>query len=225
MPLADRLRASGHTVIVAPLLRIEPVPHDPVPDGIVALVFTSPRAPALLQCPPNGRNLPVFAIGAATAAAARAAGFAGIAGDGAGQRDRLAAAVAAFTRGPVLVAQGRDVAGDLPAELAALGVATEVRTVYDAVPVGSLSAEALDALADPAACLPLWSARSAALLARAVAGMRVSARIVCISAAAARPVAHLAPAIATVPSTTGVLAAAGLLCDDGAVPAEPGPSG
>ncbi len=191
----------------------------------MALVFTSPRAPAALLCPPAGRSLPVFAIGAVTAAAARAAGFTRIAGDGAGLRGRLTALVAAFTRGPVLVAQGYDVAGDLPAELAALGVAAEVRTVYEAVPVGSLSAEAIDALADPAACLPLWSARSAALLADAVAGLRVRARIACISAAAARPVAHLAPAIATVPSTAGVLAAAGLLCDDGAVPAEPGPSG
>ena len=75
---AQTLRARGHDVQVAPLLRIEPVPAT-IPEGPwTAVLMTSTNAarsisehPALARL----KDCPVFVVGARTAQAARRAGF------------------------------------------------------------------------------------------------------------------------------------------------------
>lgn len=73
--LAARLGAKGHACLIEPMLEIEPLPVGlPSLDGVQAIVLTSANAvPALFE---EAKQLPVFAVGEATAAAARAAGCA-----------------------------------------------------------------------------------------------------------------------------------------------------
>ena len=74
---AERARALGLNVICRPLFRVEPLAWEaPDPAGYDALLLTSANAVRHGGTALDGlRNLPVHAVGAATAAAARAAGF------------------------------------------------------------------------------------------------------------------------------------------------------
>ena len=80
---AAALRARGHIVLVAPLLRIEPVePAEIGPGPFIALLVTSANAaPAIAHHERFAqlRALPVFAVGDRSAEAMGAAGFADVA--------------------------------------------------------------------------------------------------------------------------------------------------
>ena len=70
LELADRLAARGDTALIEPLLTIERIAGvAPQLDGVQALVLTSANAAPALG--PWARQLPLFAVGAATAGAAR----------------------------------------------------------------------------------------------------------------------------------------------------------
>ena len=74
---AQTLRARGHDVHVAPLLRIEPVPAT-IPEGPwTAVLMTSTNAARSICGHPLARlnDRPAFVVGARTAQAARRAGF------------------------------------------------------------------------------------------------------------------------------------------------------
>jgi uroporphyrinogen-III synthase len=79
---AAALRARGHIVLVAPLLRIEPVEHAEIgPGPFIALLVTSANAaPAIAHHERFAqlRALPVFAVGDRSAEAMGAAGFADV---------------------------------------------------------------------------------------------------------------------------------------------------
>jgi uroporphyrinogen-III synthase len=69
-PLATRLRALGHEVVLCPLTRIEPLGDDPVElDGYDWLLVTSVNGAAELARRARGRAHKVAAIGPGTAAA------------------------------------------------------------------------------------------------------------------------------------------------------------
>jgi uroporphyrinogen-III synthase len=144
------LRAAGHAVVAAPLMRIEPLPavlEGPY-DGVL---ITSANAVRALAGHPNKTDflrLPVLAVGARSAEAAREAGFAQItSADGAlGDLVRLAAARFAGRRLIYLAAGDR--AGDLAAELAPHGIAVETVVVYRAVAADALPPDAARALRD-----------------------------------------------------------------------------
>ncbi|MBU1346726.1 MAG: uroporphyrinogen-III synthase [Alphaproteobacteria bacterium] len=77
---ADRLTALGFIPVVAPLLEIRPLPVTPDLTGVQALAFTSANGVAAFAALSPARDLPildlpVFAVGDATAAAAQALGF------------------------------------------------------------------------------------------------------------------------------------------------------
>jgi uroporphyrinogen-III synthase len=77
---ARRLEGLGYSPVVAPLLEIRPVPQAP-PNlrGTSGLVFTSRNGvDAFAALTREGRQLPVFAVGGATAQAARERGFGGV---------------------------------------------------------------------------------------------------------------------------------------------------
>ena len=77
LELADRLAARGDTALIESLLIIEPVAGVvPQLDGVQALVLTSANAAPALGA--WAGQLPLFAVGAATAEAARRAGVTGI---------------------------------------------------------------------------------------------------------------------------------------------------
>jgi uroporphyrinogen-III synthase len=135
---AAALRAAGHVVACAALLRIEPVPDpDLGPGPWSGLVLTSANAlPALAAHPRRAAllALPVFAVGRRTAAAARAAGFAAVTAAG-GNVQELVRHLRATPAGraPLLYLAGEDRSRDLAADLAADGVTVATVVVYRAV--------------------------------------------------------------------------------------------
>ncbi|GAA0870268.1 uroporphyrinogen-III synthase [Brevundimonas basaltis] len=135
----------GFEPLVAPLLRIEPIPQ-PAPDltGVDALAFTSRNGVAAFARLSGERTLPVFTVGDATAGAARAAGFA-VVRSAAGALADLVRLLAEAAPGPVLAPGALEPSGDLQALLAGRA---EVRTlpVYRAVETGAAPPAAFDAL-------------------------------------------------------------------------------
>jgi uroporphyrinogen-III synthase len=111
---AARLRALGHEPVVAPLLEVRPIPGAAIDlEGVGAVAFTSANAVRVFAGLSPERDLPVFAVGEATAAAARAAGFSAVT---AGPADVAALAEVirgASVQGLVLHPSAREVAGDL----------------------------------------------------------------------------------------------------------------
>ena len=164
--LAAALRAQGVDSLIAPLLTIETIDTAP-PDlaGVQALLFTSANGARAFARASTARDLPVFAVGDATARSARAAGFARVE-SAAGAVDDLAALVGARldpAAGALLHAAGADVAGDLAAALGARGFAVRRVTLYRAHKAAHLPEAAARAIAEGALDAVLFfSPRSAA---------------------------------------------------------------
>lgn len=210
---ADRLSALGFVSLVAPLLTIRPLADalDAAPDpaAVAALAFTSPNGvTAFAALAPRPlldrlRRRPVFAVGDATAQAARAAGFAD-ARSAAGDIHALARLIAASPiDGPILAPGAREPAGDL----AALVPGRDIRrlAVYAAEETGAAPPAAFDAVV-------LHSPRAARALAAAAPALLENRTAVCISPAAAAPLAGLPFAeirIADAPDEPAMLTALG----------------
>jgi uroporphyrinogen-III synthase len=134
---AGALRARGHTVLIAPLLRVEPQPVS-LGGGWGGVIVTSANAPAAIADNPARDalvKLPLFAVGRRSAEAARQAGFSDIATAGGDVRDlvRLVVARKADAKAPLIYLAGEDRAADLIGELIARGIAAEMAVVYRAV--------------------------------------------------------------------------------------------
>jgi len=164
---AARLRASGHDVILAPLMRSEMLQADF--DGpFAAVLITSANAARAAAAHPRFAELsrlPVLAVGDHSAEAAHAAGFAEVVSAQGALDDlvRLAAARSANAR--LLYLAGEDRAGDLAAELAGRGVDVETAVVYRAVAVTALPRELTQALGtNQLEAVLHYSRRSAATL-------------------------------------------------------------
>lgn len=193
-------------VVIAPILRIEPVPAElPAADW---RVFTSENAVAA-----HGAGCgPAYCVGERTAVAARAAGFevAVTEPDAARLIPRL---IALRPAGRGLVLRGRHAAAEIAERLNSAGIETGSAILYDQIAC-PLTAEAQALLAGNApVLLPLFSPRSARLVAEAAQGAGAPLWIAPISAAAR--LAFAAPAaraeVAETPDAPGVLAALGRL--------------
>ncbi len=147
--LAERLSGLGHGVMREPMLVIRRrlgIALDLT--GVQAMLLTSANGPHALAEATERRDLPVFAVGNATAAAARQAGFADIEcaeGD--------AADLAALVRvrldpacGTLLHAAGAVVKGTLKELLAEAGFEVRREVLYDARPAEALSPATAKAL-------------------------------------------------------------------------------
>jgi uroporphyrinogen-III synthase len=151
---AAALRATGHDVVLAPLLRIEAVPDADfgAPPFAGVLITSANGARALAGHPRRGEclALPVLAVGRSSADAARLAGFIDVtSADGdASDLARLAAGRFAGAASPLLYLAGEDRA----AELALPGLMLRTVVAYraakaDAFPLSvreALQAGALD---------------------------------------------------------------------------------
>ncbi|MFN3512591.1 MAG: uroporphyrinogen-III synthase [Phenylobacterium sp.] len=189
---AERVRALGHSPLVAPLLAVEMV-AGPAPDlaGVGALAFTSANGVRAFAERSADRSPPVFAVGAATAAAARAVGFRRVlSADG----DVKALAEGLIARkgeiaGAVLHPGAREPAGDLVGALAAAGMEARRLVLYDTVAAPAPQA-ALDALPeiDIALIHSPKGAKALAAVLRKHPAPRL--RIVAISKAALAPLAR-----------------------------------
>ncbi len=143
--LADALRDRGHEVLLQPLLVIKPEAPAGSLDlrAIQALLFTSANGVRALANRSARRDLPVFAVGDATARAARNAKFAEVTSAGGDVEDlaRLVAERLDPAAGPLVHGAASLVAGDLKGRLEAAGFTIERRVLYRAEPVPALSAE------------------------------------------------------------------------------------
>ncbi len=149
--LTAALAARGVVAIVEPLLAIRLLPEASIDlAGVAALLFTSSSGARAFAAASPRRDLPVFAVGDATAAVARDLGFVDVA-SAAGDVDALASLVAATLTpgaGALLHPAGTVVAGDLAGRLGAGGFSVRRAVLYAAEPAAALGGETLAALCE-----------------------------------------------------------------------------
>lgn len=175
-PLVRALADRGIETILAPLLAIRALPDAArqLTDALIgaqALLFTSANGARLFASSSPRRELPVFAVGDATAAAARIAGFRAVTSAGGDVSDlaHLVRAKLAPQGGAVVHAAGSVVAGELGAALEAAGFTYRRAVIYDAVTAEKLPPEAAAAMRDGALEFALFfSPRTAATFVRLV---------------------------------------------------------
>jgi uroporphyrinogen-III synthase len=205
----DRLRP-----VVAPLMAPRLLSPQ-LPEGhFDAVIFTS--ATAVEAARRLGTPLPTRAwcVGAQTAKAAQAAGFVAFSANG-DAGDLVAAILSDPLKGRLLHLRGQDSQGDVAERLTANGITTVSTIVYQQQPQ-SLTPKAISLLQDPAPLiLPIFSPRSASLLAAALPmSTRAHLHIAAISAAvaeAAASIPHVALVIARQPDADNMLDAVGTL--------------
>lgn len=195
---AANLRARGHDVLLAPLMRVEPIAADLSGSWGGVIVTSGNAASAIVRNPAHQAlcKLPVFAVGRRSADAARDVGFADVASAGGDVRDlvRLIAERHADASAPLLYLAGEDRAADLVSELVMHGIAAETAVVYRAVTApfppelkAALMAGEVDAVLH-------FSKRSAenfiaGAAAAGVAAEALKVRHICLSAQVAAPFA------------------------------------
>jgi uroporphyrinogen-III synthase len=215
---AAALRARGHEVLLAPLMRVEPVDADLAGDW-GGVIITSANAASAIADNPACKillALPLYAVGQRSAKAARQAGFIDVASADGDVRNlvRLIAERHVDAAAPLLYLAGEDRAADLVAELILHGIAAEMAVVYRAVTapfppqlIAALKANEVDAVLH-------FSQRSAEnYIAGAkqagIAGPALSVRHMCLSAQIAAPLAKAGAsrvAIASRPDEAALLA-------------------
>ncbi|AMN38636.1 uroporphyrinogen-III synthase [Rhodoplanes sp. Z2-YC6860] len=150
---AATLRAKGHEVLLAPMLRIESIPDADLgsPPWSGVLLTSANGARALAAHPRCGelRSLPVLAVGRASADVARAAGFADVtSADGdADDLVRLTAMRFAPSRVRLLYPAGEDRSRDLAGALSMKGIGVHTVVAYRAVTANDFPPEVQAALA------------------------------------------------------------------------------
>jgi uroporphyrinogen-III synthase len=181
--LAARLRAQIDVpILVSPILEIAPVPFT-LPVTPRFLILTSAHAAEAARAA-GLSGLPAFCVGDRTAEAAAAAGL--LPRSAAGDAGALLAILKeAAPEGPGLYLRGRHAASDLDSELGLAGIDTHAVIAYDQIP-RPLSPEARAVLRGTApVILPVFSPRSARLLAAEAQGATAPLDLIPISANAA----------------------------------------
>jgi uroporphyrinogen-III synthase len=218
--LGAALKSNGVEWLGEPLLRIVPVRWDPnVLAKPQAVLLTSANASCeLLQIPEVRRDLPIFAVGPATAAALQAAGFSNMQTAG-GTAVSLIAHVRQHVdprAGRLLHLSGHDISVDLAAGLAPAGFSVDRVTVYRACAVERLSVRTLNEMSwhriDGAVFM---SARTAAIFCSLVIAFGVTdvcARMMAVVisrnvAEALKPAGFRKVVVAASPSLGGVVEA------------------
>lgn len=178
-------------VIRSPVMGIEAIADLPKMDGFAGLIFTSAKAVQVYADLSGRTDLPAYTVGQATCDAARAAGLdATRMGDNA---DTLIAhmAHAGDVAAPLLHLHGMHTRGAIAARLTEAGVATTGVALYDQ-PARPLTQAAQRALSGPRPVIvPLYSPRSATLLAKAAP--RAPLYVAAFSPAVAKAAAALNP--------------------------------
>jgi uroporphyrinogen-III synthase len=198
---AADLRKRGFEVLLAPMLRFEPVAFRDDEDAAYgAVIVTSANAlRGLIPHLAGSRllKLPLFAVGEHTASAARDAGFGNVLpanGGAVALRDLVLASVKSKElkkASTLLYLAGADLARDLAGELGERGFTVVTHTTYRMSPVSSLPPETREAFAaNQVEAVLHYSRRSARAFVEAVraGGVEISALAIpqcCISAAVA----------------------------------------
>jgi uroporphyrinogen-III synthase len=204
------LRAQGHEVIVASLLRIEHLSDADLGAGPwAAILLTSANAAQAIAVHPRVtqlRALPVFAVGQHSAQAIGAAGFADVTSADGNVTDLAQRVAETMTPGALLLyLAGENRSGDLASDLRARGFAVKTTIVYRAVAAASLPHAAAEALASGIDGVFHFSRRSAEAYVNAARNTGLLASALkpahfCISAHVAEPLVQTgAPTIRVAP--------------------------
>lgn len=155
---AADLRARGYEVLLAPVLKFEPVAfHDDTETDYAAVIVSS--ANAIRAAAPHLQDsrllrLPLFAVGERTASSARDAGFTRViaaGGDAAMLRDCVLDGLRSkkVKKGATLLyLAGADLSRDLAGELGAHRFNVVTQTTYRMVPIARLSRQVCDGFAN-----------------------------------------------------------------------------
>jgi uroporphyrinogen-III synthase len=147
--LAEVLAAKGIEVLVDPLLETVLVEGARIDlEGVQAALATSANGVRALAAATARRDVPLFAVGPATAEAARAEGFVRVetAGGDVVALASLAAAILDPAGGRLVHVAGTAVAGDLKGTLEGHGFIVERAVLYDAKPAEALREQTSAAL-------------------------------------------------------------------------------
>jgi uroporphyrinogen-III synthase len=191
--LASALAARGVGAVIEPMMEV----HYPVSAGldlanVQAILCTSANGVRALARATVDRALPLLAVGETTASRARAEGFAAVVSAGGAVTDlvRLAATRLRPQDGRLLHVAGNVVAGDLVGALRARGFTIERSVLYEARPVGALSAVAVCSLRRGMIDLAFFfSPRTAAIFVKLAGIAGVAARCRTVTALAISPAA------------------------------------
>ena len=151
---AAALRAKGHEVVLAPMLRFEPVACSGLDADYGAVIVTSANALRAVEGQLEGLlKRPLFAVGETTATAARKIGFAKVTAaksDAAALRELVLASVKKrqFRKSDALLyLAGADLSHDLAAEFGAHGLNVTTVTTYRMAALSHLPREVCEAFA------------------------------------------------------------------------------
>lgn len=141
---AARLRALGHCVVIAPLVRIERL-DAALPEQSQAILVTSHNGAEALAAAISLRSVPVLAVGNATAQALQDAGFAHVrsANGDASALSALAMASLNPRAGPVIHARGAEIRRSPLTPLNQAGFTTAEAILYRTVALRQLPPDAL----------------------------------------------------------------------------------
>ncbi len=168
------------SMVIAPATHIVFRQADLPLDGVTDIVFTSQNGVAGFARLSQRRDMRAWCVGGRTAEAARAAGFATQTGpgDAAGLLDAI---LTARPTGRVIWPRGHEAAVDIAKPLNSAGIETFSPVIYAADPCAP-TPEATALLAQPGpVLLPLFSARSAAIVADWAQGCRAQITLIAIS--------------------------------------------
>ena len=149
--LAEALTALGCETVLEPLFHVEFMDTAALDlSGVHALLLTSANGARALSRRDVSRELPVYAVGDATASAAGEAGFTQVhsADGGVDQLAELVKDRVPRDAGVLLHVAGSEVAGDLGGTLESAGYGYRRAVLYRAVPVKGLTAATVAALKD-----------------------------------------------------------------------------
>lgn len=219
-PLVAALKARGHEAVVEPMLSIERRADVTLPlplDGVQALLFTSANGVRAFADLAPERDLPVFAVGDASATAARAAGFTAVESAGGDVTDlaRLVRVRLDPDKGALFHPAASQLAGDLQGALEDAGFTLRRAALYEAQPAVELSSALRRALAagdlDAAVFFSPRTARTFVGLVERAGLNAACARLqaVCLSEAVAarlQPLAWARVCVAARPEQEAVLA-------------------
>ena len=164
--LADILRAKwgcAVKIVISPVLEIVATGATLDLSHVETLIFTSQHGVVAYLDASDRRDLPCYAVGAATAKAAQEAGLSTVHADGDAEA-LIGLLLSAPAKPPCLHIRGAHVTGDLAQRLTDQGLQTHEIVLYDQAE-RPLNEAALDSLkSGSSVILPLYSPRSAEIL-------------------------------------------------------------
>lgn len=172
LPLAEKLKAEGFEPILAPMLKIFPLPAEDPAEPLQAVIFTSVQGVEAVAGAEGYKIFPAYTVGSKTAGAARKAGFATVYNADGAVDDlfRLIKQTGNPAKGPLVHLCGDQTVGKLTERLEAEGFTARRQKVYETRAVENLPssvAEKINARAFEGALF--FSPRTANIFCRVVA--------------------------------------------------------